>query len=353
MKDVLHQITEWSEDGERIAVAMVVGARRSAPRPLGAKMAVNSRGEIAGGVSGGCVEGAVVEIAERVIAGAPPQLAHFGIPDSDAWEVGLPCGGEIDVWVQAFHWSRFAEIAQADGRAGEVTLLDGDGAGSKLIVAADGALSGSLGSEQLDAEGAEAANDLLWEDRSERRGRLFVDVTAPAPRLVVVGALDVTAPLCALARTSGWRPYVVDPRARFATAERFPDAEGIVVAWPQEAFARLGGIDPATSVVALTHDPKIDDEALTVALRSPAAFVGAMGSRRANEQRLERLRAAGLDEQELARLSAPVGLDLGASSREETALSILAEVVAVRHAHAGGRLSERPGRIHTLASVAA
>src|SRR4051795_11864216 len=176
MKDVLHQITQWSEDGEPIAVGMVVGARRSAPRPLGAKMAVNSRGEIAGGVSGGCVEGAVVEIAERVIDGAPPQLAHFGIPDSDAWEVGLPCGGEIDVWVQAFHWSRFAEIAQADGRAAEVTLLEGAGAGSKLIVAADGKVSGSLGSEQLDAEGAEAANDLLWEDRSERRGRLFVDV---------------------------------------------------------------------------------------------------------------------------------------------------------------------------------
>jgi xanthine dehydrogenase accessory factor len=353
VQDVLHQIRQWSEDGERVAVAMVVGARRSAPRPLGAKMAVNARGEIAGGVSGGCVEGAVVEIAERVIEGGPPQLAHFGIPDSDAWEVGLPCGGEIDVWVQAFQWSRFADIAQADGRAAEVTLLEGDGAGAKLIVAADGARTGSLGSEQLDAEAAGAADDLLWEDRSERRGRLFIDVTAPAPRLVIVGALDVTAPLCTLARASGWHPYVVDPRPRFATAERFPDAEAIVIAWPQEAFECLGGIDRATSVVALTHDPKIDDAALTIALRSPAAFVGAMGSRGANAQRLERLQAAGLDEREVARLSAPVGLDLGASSREETALSILAEVVAVRHAHAGGRLSERPGRIHTLASVAA
>jgi xanthine dehydrogenase accessory factor len=353
LKDVLRQTTQWSERGERIAVGMVVGARRSAPRPLGSKLAVNARGEIAGGVSGGCVEGAVVEIAERVIDGAPPQLAQFGIPDSDAWEVGLPCGGEIDVWIQAFEWGRFADIARADGRAAEVTLLQGDGAGSKLIVAADRRVSGSLGSEQLDARGAAAADDLLWEDRSERRGPFFVDVTAPAPRLVIVGALDLAAPLCTLARASGWRPYVVDPRARFATAERFPDAEGIVVAWPQEAFGRLGGIDPATAVVALTHDPKIDDAALTVALRSPAAFVGAMGSWRANEHRLERLRAAGLDEDELARLSAPVGLDLGASSREETALSILAEVVAARHAHPGGRLSQRPGRIHSLATAAA
>jgi xanthine dehydrogenase accessory factor len=353
MQDVLPQVTDWSEEGERIAVAMVVGARRSAPRPLGAKMAVNSRGEIAGGVSGGCVEGAVVEIAERVIDGQPPQLAHFGIPDVDAWEVGLPCGGEIDVWVQAFEWSPFADIAATQGRAAEVTLLEGDGAGSKLVAAADGRLSGSLGSDELDEEAAAAANDLLWQDRSERRGRLFVDVTSPAPRLLIVGALDVTAPLCALARASGWRSYVIDPRARFATAERFPDAQGLVVAWPDEAFERVGGIDPATSVVALTHDPKIDDAALTIALRSTAAFVGAMGSRRANEQRLERLRMAGLDELELARLSAPVGLDLGGTSREETALSILAEVVAARHGHAGGRLSERPGRIHTLASAAA
>ncbi|MCW2982558.1 MAG: XdhC family protein [Conexibacter sp.] len=353
MKDVLRQITRWSRGGDRVAVAMVVGARRSAPRPLGTKMVVNRRGEIAGGVSGGCVEGAVVEIAERVIDGAPSQLARFGIPDDDAWEVGLPCGGEIDVWVQAFEWSRFAEVARTDGRVAEVTLLDGDGAGAKLVVELDGTRTGSLGSPELDAEGAEVAGQLLWEGRSERHGRLFVDVTAPAPRLVLVGALDIAAALCVVARASGWLPYVIDPRARFATAERFQDAEDLVVAWPRDAFARLGGIDPATSVVALAHDPKIDDAALTLALRSPAAFVGAMGSRSANAQRFERLLMAGLDEQELGRLSAPVGLDLGASSPEETALSIMAEVVAASHAHLGGRLSERPGRIHTPAPAAA
>jgi xanthine dehydrogenase accessory factor len=316
-------------------------------------MVVNRRGEIAGGVSGGCVEGAVVEIAERVSDGTPPQLARFGIPDDDAWDVGLPCGGEIDVWVQAFEWSRFEEIARANGRAAEVTLLDGTGAGAKLVVEADGTRTGSLGSPELDAEGAKAAGRILWAGRSERHGRLFVDVKAPAPRLVLVGALDIAAALCVVARASGWLPYVTDPRARFATAERFQDAEDLVVAWPRDAFARLGGIDPATSVVALAHDPKIDDAALTIALRSPAAFVGAMGSRSANAQRLERLRAAGLDEQELERLSAPVGLDLGASSPAETALSIMAEVVAAWHAHAGGRLSERPGRIHAPAPAVA
>jgi xanthine dehydrogenase accessory factor len=173
-------------------------------------------------------------------------------------------------------------------------------------------------------------------------------VVAPPPRLILFGAVDIAAPLCTLARAAGWRPYVVDPRARFATADRFPDAVEVFAAWPDEAFARLGGIDPATSIVVLTHDPKLDDAALTVALRSPAAFVGAMGSRRAQAARRERLLAAGLEEEELERLSAPVGLDLGAVGKEETALSILSEVVASRHGRDGGRLINAQGRIHQV-----
>ena len=170
----------------------------------------------------------------------------------------------------------------------------------------------------------------------------------PAPRLILFGAVDIAAPLCTLARATGWRAYVIDPRARFATRERFPDAEEVVAAWPEEAFARLGGIDPATSIVVLTHDPKLDDAALTIALRSPAGFVGAMGSRRAQASRRERLLAAGIGEDELARLSAPVGLNLGAIGREETALSILSEVVAARHGRDGGRLATEAGRIHQV-----
>jgi xanthine dehydrogenase accessory factor len=348
MKDVLTEVSRWKERGDRIAIATVVDVQRSAPRAPGAKMAVNERGEIAGGVSGGCVEGAVVEIAEQVMGGAGPQLVHFGIADSEAWDVGLPCGGEIDVWIQAYEPGRFEELAREGARAAEVTLLEGARPGAKLLIEADGARSGSLGAPELDDEAVRAAGELLWTDTSERRGPLFVDVIAPAPRLILFGAVDIAAPLCTLARASGWRPYVVDPRARFATPDRFPDAEEVIAAWPDEAFAWLGGIDPATSIVVLTHDPKLDDAALTVALRSVAGFVGAMGSRRAQASRRERLLAAGFGEDELERLSAPVGLDLGAITRQETALSILAEVVAARHARDGGRLAGGGGRIHEV-----
>jgi xanthine dehydrogenase accessory factor len=348
VKDVLPEISKWRERGDRIALATVVAVQKSAPRPPGAKMAVNEQGEISGGVSGGCVEGAVVEIAEAVMRGEQPRLLHFGIADSDAWDVGLPCGGEIDVWVQAYESGRFEEIAHEGGRAAEVTLLEGAAPGSKLLVEADGGRSGSLGAPELDDEAARVASELLWAESSERRGPMFIDVVGPAPRLILFGAVDIAASLCTLARAAGWRAYVVDPRARFATPERFPDAEEVLAAWPEEAFARLGGIDPATYIAVLTHDPKLDDAALQIALRSPARFVGAMGSRRAQAVRRERLTAAGLTEDELSRLSAPLGLDLGAMNREETALSILAEVVAFRHGREGGRLAAKTGRIHEV-----
>jgi len=348
MNDVLDEVTAWTERGDRIALATVVDVQRSAPRPPGAKMAVNEHGEIAGSVSGGCVEGAVVEIGEAILRGEEAQLLHFGIADSEAWDVGLPCGGEIDVWVQAYEHGRFAELSRTGGRAAEVTLLEGARPGAKLLVEADGARSGSLGAPELDDEAVRLANELLWTESSQRCGALFVDVVAPAPRMILFGAVDVAASLCRLAYAAGWRPYVVDPRARFASPDRFPEAEEVIAAWPQEAFARMGGIDRATSIAVLTHDPKLDDAALQIALRSQARFVGAMGSRRAQAARRQRLLAAGLSEEEMARLAAPLGLDLGAVSREETALSILAEVVAARHGRAGGRLSKASGRIHEV-----
>jgi xanthine dehydrogenase accessory factor len=213
--------------------------------------------------------------------------------------------------------SEFAHIAATDGRAALVTVISGAGLGAKLLVRADGSGEGSLGSEELDREA-----------RS-----LFVDVVAPAPRLVVFGALDYAAALCRLARAAGWRPYVCDPRSQFATPERFPGADEVIVAWPEEAFARLGGIDRATYIAILTHDPKLDDAALSIALQS---------------RRRERLLAAGLDEELLDRMAAPIGLDLGAVSPEETALSIMSEVVAVRNGREGGRLSRSAGRIHEV-----
>jgi xanthine dehydrogenase accessory factor len=248
--------------------------------------------------------------------------------------------------------SEFARIAATDGRAALVTVIAGAELGAKLLVRADGSTEGSLGSPELDREGLSAAEELLWAERSETREvgetSLFVDVIAPAPRLVVFGAVDYATALCRLARAAGWRPYVCDPRSQFATPGRFPDAEEVIVAWPEEAFARLGGIDRATYIAVLTHDPKLDDAALSIALQSESPYVGAMGSRRAQAQRRERLLAAGLDEELLERVAAPIGLDLGAVSPEETALSIMSEVVAVRNGREGGRLSHSGGRIHEV-----
>ena len=348
MHEVLSELALWKERGDRIALATVIDVQRSAPRPPGAKMAVNEYGEIAGSVSGGCVESDVVLGAQEVLAGGAPRLLTYGITDEMAFGIGLPCGGEIDVWVEAYEPGRFEDVARAGGRAAEVTVLEGAAPGAKLLVEADGARSGSLGSPELDDEAARVATELLWAETSERRDGLFVDVVGPAPRLLVFGAVDIAASLCTLARASGWRSYVIDPRARFATPDRFPDAEAVVAAWPEEAVAQLGGVDPATSIVVLTHDPKLDDAALLLSLSSPARFIGAMGSRRAQAKRRERLLALGLGEDELERIAAPVGLDLGAISREETALSILAEIVAARHGRDGGRLAESKGRIHEV-----
>ena len=246
----------------------------------------------------------------------------------------------------------FARIAADDGRAALITVVEGSQPGAKLLVRPDGTTDGGLGDAQLDATAVAVADELMWAERSELRevegASLFVDVTAPAPRLVVFGAVDYAGALCRLARAAGWRPYVCDPRSQFATRERFPEAEDVIAAWPEEALARIGGIDRATYIAVLTHDPKLDDATLTVALRSDAAYVGAMGSRRAQAQRRERLLSAGIEEELLDRIAAPIGLDLGAVTPEETALSIMAEVVAVRNGREGGRLSQMSGRIHEV-----
>jgi len=243
--------------------------------------------------------------------------------------------------------SSFAEVARDDGRAALVTAVSGLHAGGRLLVRADGEHEGTLGDAELDAEAVAHANELMWAERSELRGEMFVDVTAPAPRVLIFGAVEYANHLAHLARVTGWRPYVIDPRAQFATRERFPDAVEVVVAWPGEAFEHLGGIDRATYLAVLTHDPKIDDEVLTLALSAEPAYIGAMGAKRTQVNRRERLLAAGVSEEDIERISAPVGLDLGDISAEEVALSIMAELVAVRYGRNAGRLSQRGGgKIH-------
>ena len=249
---------------------------------------------------------------------------------------------------------QFAQIARDDGRAALVTVIQGPHKGEKLLVRTDGTSEGTLGDPELDAQGKADAEDLMWSERSEVRGDLFIDVTNPDPRVVIFGAVEYAQHLSALARVCGWRPYVVDPRARFATPERFPDALGVVAAWPEEAFEELGAPDKATYIVILTHDPKLDDATLLIALQSDVAYIGAMGSKRAQADRRERLVAAGVSDEDQARISAPVGLDLGATNARETALSIMAELAAVRHGREGGRLchgKKGSGRIHATADA--
>jgi xanthine dehydrogenase accessory factor len=359
MRALAESVLEWTGAGERVAVATVVETRRSAPQPVGTKMAINGRGQVVGAVSGGCVEGAVVEIAERVLAGAPPQLVYYGMADEMAWDVGLPCGGEIGVWVEVHDPSgtarRFYDAAVAGGRAAIVTVLDGaESAGAKLFVPTHGEAEGTLGSADLDTEAVRQASEALWTESgglvaTATGATLFVDVVAPPARLIIVGAIDFAAQLAEVAKLAGWRPFVVDPRARFATAERFPAAEEVIVAWPDMAFAKLAPIDPATAIAVLTHDPKLDDAALAAALGSSAFYIGAMGSHLAQRRRRARLLEAGFDEAALERIAAPIGLDLGALTSAETALSIMSEIVALKHGRSGGRLIVAGGRIHDAA----
>jgi xanthine dehydrogenase accessory factor len=346
MKDVLPALDAWVATGERAVLATVVAVRRSAPRPPGSKMAISASGQVSGMVSGGCVEGPIVETAKAVLDGDQPRLLHFGIPDEDAWDVGLPCGGEIDVWVERFETPQFADIARAGGRAALVTAVRGSSAGRRLLVREDGSTEGDL-DHPLALDHAKA---LMWSERSELRDELFVDVTGPPPRLIIFGAISYAQSLSRLARACGWTPYVVDPRRLIARADRFPDAEAVVARWPDEALATIGGIDRATYIAVLTHDPKLDDAALELALRSEAPYIGAMGSRRANLARRERLRALGFSDENIARIASPIGLDLGALTAEEIALSILAEITAVRRGRNGGRLMHANGRIHEVAA---
>jgi xanthine dehydrogenase accessory factor len=315
-------------------MARVVATRRSAPRPIGSKLIVSETGELAGSVSGGCVESEVVEAAREVLAGGGPQLLTYGISDDLALSVGLPCGGEIDVWVDepdADLLDQLVGVVRDERRAVQFVDLED-------------------GSERLVLEGDDgAADDLIRSGHGklvELNGRrVFADVFGPPPRLFVYGAVDTADALCAAARGLGWRTIVADARGRFATRERLPNAGEIIVAWPEEALAQVQP-DHTTAIVVLTHDDKFDVPLLVGALASEAYYIGALGSRRNQERRRERLMEAGVDESELDRISGPAGLDIGAHTPAETAVSMLAEIMAVRAGRDGGRLKESSGRIH-------
>jgi xanthine dehydrogenase accessory factor len=346
MDEILQDVTRWHAGGERVAIATVVATRRSAPRPVGAKLAVSESGELAGSVSGGCVEGDVFEHAREVIRSGEPKLLTYGIEDEQAWNVGLPCGGEIDVFVEPL-----GEILDRGERGVVLTVVEGDALGAKAYVP-DGGRAAAGGVPQ---EALYRAQDLIRAGRSRvleiDGGRVFAEVYGPPPRLVVIGAVDTADALCRAAKLLGWETIVADARGKFATRERIPHADRLIVEWPAEALAQIAP-DHATAILVLTHEEKFDIPALQAALASDAFYVGALGSRRNQERRREKLLAAGVHEADLERISGPCGLDIGASSQSETALSILAEIVALRAGRSGSRLRESGNRIHAEAAPA-
>jgi xanthine dehydrogenase accessory factor len=322
MDEALHQAARWRETGRRVALATVVATRSSAPRPIGSKLAVSDQGELAGSVSGGCVESDVVLAAQEVLGGGEPRLVTYGITDDMAFGVGLPCGGEIDVFVE--------ELTEAERPDVTLTVVAGDGVGERVQ---DPEL-------ELEARRRGRSHVLELEDRT-----VFADVAAPPIRLFVYGAVDTAEALCRAAKLLGWRTVVADARATFATPERIPSADELLVLWPEEALAAVVP-DLGTAVIVLTHDDKFDLPLIRAALASDAFYIGWIGSRRNQERRRGLLREEGVTDDELDRISGPAGLDIGADTPAETAVSMLAEILAARAGRAGGRLKDVETRIH-------
>ncbi|HEV2934974.1 MAG TPA: XdhC/CoxI family protein, partial [Streptosporangiaceae bacterium] len=366
MRDILSKITTWWEAGETFGLATVVRTFRSAPRDPGAALAVSPGGEVIGSVSGGCVEGAVYELSMDVSATGDPVLETYGVSDDDAFAVGLTCGGILDIFVEPVNQAVFpelGEIAAAVERGEPVavaTVIAGPGqiGARRVIWAKDSSASGTLGSgDRLDAAVDDDVRGMLAQGltgirrygaHGERRGdelSVFVNSFAPAPQMLVFGAIDFAAAVARVGKFLGYHVTVCDARQVFATKSRFPDADEVVVEWPHRFLAGTS-VDSRTVICVLTHDPKFDVPLLEVALRTPAGYIGAMGSRRTHEDRLARLREVGLTDDELARLRSPIGLDLGARTPEETAVSIAAELIQLRWGGTGQPLTATDGRIH-------
>ena len=316
MREVLGELNEWTKAGEDIALATVVETWGSSPRPLGSKMVVTRSGKMAGSVSNGCIEGAVFEEAQKVLKSGQPKIAAFGVADDVAFEVGLACGGHIEVFVQPLAAPQ-RRVIEMLNRNEPATLK------TNLVTGAAEVIQGTPPGTEL----------------ARRDGDTFVEPFRRPAHLVIIGAIHIAIPLHRLAKLMGYRVTVVDARAKFATEERFPDADELIVAWPDEAMAKIS-VDNSTYVVILTHDPKFDLPALRSVLKKDAGYIGAIGSRKTNQNRFDALRKEGFTEAEIASVHGPIGLDLGSRGAEETALGILAEVTAVRFGGTGSAMRE-------------
>lgn len=341
MRDLLPQIGRWRAQGKQVAIGTLVQVYGSAPQPLGVKMAISSAGEIAGSVSGGCVEGAVAQEALAVLAAGKPKLVEYGIADELAQSVGLACGGQIAVYIEP--WPADNPINQAYERSlaearlvALASVIRGPLTGNRLLIWPDKQSRGALGDEFIDRLTVDRAQAMMEMQQPQlvpfdvqgQASALFLDVQPPPPRLLIVGAVHIAIPLITFAKVLGFHTVVLDARSAFATPERFGHADQLRIGWPADALPELH-VDESAYIVVLTHDEKIDDPALLYACRSPARYIGALGSKRTHAARVERLRALGLGEAEIARIRAPIGIDIGARKPEEIAVAILAEMIAV------------------------
>jgi xanthine dehydrogenase accessory factor len=349
MIDLLPQIVDWFAAGEKVAVATVVRVVGSAPRPVGARMVVSSRGRMAGSVSGGCVETTVYEEMMDVLEGGPPRKLHFGITDDMIWDVGLACGGAIDVYVQPLDPAlvdAFSDRVEQGKPVVLATVVAGVAAGDTALITPEGVVLG------LDEAGIATVAQGMLAARVEESaihevvpaGEVFIEPFFPPPVLIIVGGVHIAIPLVRFGKELGFFVVVVDPRAKFANRDRFPEADEILLEWPDEALAHLD-VDDATYLVLLTHDPKIDEPTLASALKTEAAYIGAIGSRKTHAARFERMANWGITAEQLHRVYAPIGLDLGGRTPEETALSIIAEVVAAKNGRSGASLRNTSGPI--------
>jgi xanthine dehydrogenase accessory factor len=350
LKDVLATLERWAAEGLRAAAATVVRVDRSAPRQPGSVMAVSERGDVAGSVTGGCVEPAVFEEAEAVLAGEPARLVTYGIADEYAFGVGLPCGGTVQIFVEPLEHELVAAVAEAvreERPLAYVTIVGGPAAGARGVLGAgpgDLAPAWAEGRPELLAGAramlARGETGLLQVGEDE----IFVSSFVPRPNMYVFGAIDHAAAVATVGRFLGYRVTVCDARAAFVTPERFPDVDELVVEWPHDFLAR-SPVDERTAICVLTHDHKFDVPLLKAALETPALYIGAMGARRTTEQREARLREEGVSDEALARIHAPIGLPIGSRTPEEVAIAIAAEIVAIARRGSGSIAREALARV--------
>jgi xanthine dehydrogenase accessory factor len=353
MRDIYPQLKKWHENNRPIVMATVVQVYGSAPRPLGSKMIITDNNSFAGSVSGGCVEGAVIREANQILKNMHPKLLSYGISNDTAWDLGLACGGKIQVFLELLCpedkcesplseiYPKLSKMVENDELCAVATIISGESAGKKILFTPSGIIAGNLVDEKMNNKVLQTSTDNLSSQQPFRYSvksktgevEIFVDVIPPHPRLIIIGAVHIATPLVALARIAGFHTTVIDSRSAFATRERFPDADELFADWPADVLARLS-LNEGTYLAFLSHDEKMDIPALQVALESSARYIGALGSSKTNANRVQMLLDLNIPRKQINRIHAPIGLPIGSASAEDIAFSIVSEMIAIRNGKA-------------------